>query len=139
MNSVLIKNWNSVVKKQDIVYHLGDFAMNMQRGITEAIVKSLNGRITLIKGNHDNCSASFYRKLFYDFCPYSIVLNDFFILSHKPLFVTNNTPFVNIHGHLHNGGNEGEINTGKHHFNASVECVDYKPILFNKIKEHFKT
>ena len=138
MTSVLIKNWNSVVKKQDIVYHCGDFAMNMKKENIEKIAKSLNGRITLIRGNHDDCRVSFYRDIFYDFCPYSIILNDFFILSHKPLFVTENMPFVNIHGHLHNGGHEGEFNTGKHHFNVSIECIEYKPILFDKIKEHFK-
>ena len=27
MNTALIQNWNSVVKSDDIVYHLGDFAV----------------------------------------------------------------------------------------------------------------
>lgn len=42
----MIKNWNSVVSKKDIVYHLGDFG-------DYNIIKRLNGKIYLICGNHE--------------------------------------------------------------------------------------
>ena len=45
-------NWNSTVGKDDIVFHLGDFAMG---GSAEwsRLLERLNGRIYLILGNHD--------------------------------------------------------------------------------------
>ena len=52
MNEVLIENWNNVVQSDDLVYHLGDFAMG-DRGKFEAFRKSLKGKIILIGGNHD--------------------------------------------------------------------------------------
>ena len=52
-NEQLIANWNSVVKPEDHVYHLGDFCFGNTREI-EYIRSKLNGRIFLIKGNHDN-------------------------------------------------------------------------------------
>jgi len=52
MNDTLVINWNNRVHKGDTVYHLGDFAMGHA---TEwaGFRKRLNGRIVLIKGNHD--------------------------------------------------------------------------------------
>lgn len=51
MNEALIANWNSVVPKGGLVFHLGDFAWG---GFTKwkEIVNRLNGNIVLIKGNH---------------------------------------------------------------------------------------
>lgn len=52
MNETLIDSWNSTVGKDDIVFHLGDFAMG---GSAEwsRFLERLNGRIYLILGNHD--------------------------------------------------------------------------------------
>ena len=41
MDKTLIKNWNSVVKKEDTVYHLGDFAFG-NKEFTQKIIKQLN-------------------------------------------------------------------------------------------------
>lgn len=59
MNDTLINNWNSVVKKDDIVYHLGDFALADEEKLKELYSK-LNGTIILIRGNHDGKSAKYY-------------------------------------------------------------------------------
>ena len=44
MNEILITNWNNVVGKEDIIFHLGDFAMG---GSSEwaKLLQRLNGRI----------------------------------------------------------------------------------------------
>jgi len=52
MNEGLIQNWNSVVGQEDTVYHLGDFAMGDRSKVPE-ILSRLNGRIILVRGNHD--------------------------------------------------------------------------------------
>ncbi|MGB7296179.1 MAG: hypothetical protein WBC70_11375 [Candidatus Aminicenantales bacterium] len=49
MNEALIASWNARVGKNDLVYHLGDFAWGDWRPILE----QLNGDIILISGGHD--------------------------------------------------------------------------------------
>ena len=52
MNETLIRNWNRKVKKDDLVYILGDISWGNDEE-TCAIFARLNGRKVLIKGNHD--------------------------------------------------------------------------------------
>ena len=59
MNKVLIKNWNNTVKKEDRIFVLGDFCLSGKNKIIE-IGKQLNGRKTLILGNHDSASIKTY-------------------------------------------------------------------------------
>jgi calcineurin-like phosphoesterase family protein len=51
----IIKCWNSVVRTEDIVYHLGDFSMQLGRQADKVrwYFSRLNGRKHLIIGNHD--------------------------------------------------------------------------------------
>lgn len=52
MNSAIIEKWNRTIGPNDEVYHLGDFVMNdIDAGIE--LIKQLNGKIHLIRGNHD--------------------------------------------------------------------------------------
>ena len=53
MNRYMIQQWNSVVKKNDTVYHLGDFSLCISPEEVKDIVSQLNGNIRLVKGNHD--------------------------------------------------------------------------------------
>jgi calcineurin-like phosphoesterase family protein len=52
MEESLIKNWNSVVGKNDSIYVLGDFSFMGARITT--IFHKFNGNKFLIKGNHDD-------------------------------------------------------------------------------------
>ena len=52
MDQTIIDNWNSVVRPEDIVFHLGDFGFCGSLRLRE-IVDQLNGKIYLITGNHD--------------------------------------------------------------------------------------
>ena len=56
MNRAMIKNWNSVVKVGDTVYHVGDVACGPDalEGPMLGIFSALNGTIKLIPGNHDS-------------------------------------------------------------------------------------
>lgn len=51
----LIARWNAVVGKDDIVYHLGDFAMSLNDKADKIrwIFSRLSGRKRLCYGNHD--------------------------------------------------------------------------------------
>jgi len=52
-DETIIDRWNERVKKNDTVYHLGDFAFTHHPKQTEEILGRLNGKIYLIRGNHD--------------------------------------------------------------------------------------
>ena len=52
MTEKLIANWNSVVQPEDEIYHLGDIFL-CKKPEAEAILKRLQGKIHLIRGNHD--------------------------------------------------------------------------------------
>jgi len=52
MNQSIVDEWNSKVAPGDVVWFLGDFALNPNRR-DEWLVK-LNGRIRWVRGNHDS-------------------------------------------------------------------------------------
>lgn len=120
MNEYMIRQWNKVVKKNDIVLHLGDFAF---RGKADLIYKRLNGIIIMIQGNHDRD----IQELFITAKDGLIVGNA--ILTHRPLQKSEIPEgFINIHGHIHNKKSYNGIN-------VSVEMTKYKPIPLDKILE----
>jgi calcineurin-like phosphoesterase family protein len=134
MNDTLIKNWNKNILKKDLVYHLGDFSF-YNNDSSSKILKKLNGRKRLILGNHDIESNNYYRKIgFEEVYEFPIILSEFYILSHKPIYLNNTMPYINIHGHIHS--NEiicFDKDNKNHYFNACVENNNYSPILLNDI------
>ena len=136
MNQNLIRSWNNSVKKDDIIYHLGDVSFK-NKECTKGVVSKLNGIKTLIMGNHDYQTAPprWWRECFDFVINGSLLIKEFIILSHKPIYLSENVPFVNIHGHTH--GDKTYLPTNKR-FCSSVEMIGYKPILLSDIIKHFK-
>jgi len=107
MNVDLIDRWNSKVKKEDIVYHLGDFAF-MQPDDIVSLRKQLNGTIHLIYGNHDknviNTKGIFEsiqpRKELYINCDDEKL---YFVLDHYAMRVWNKSHHgaIHLYGHSH--------------------------------------
>ena len=118
----MIKNWNTFVKPEDEVFILGDF------GDAEYMVK-INGKKTVIKGNHDSNE-------FADI-DYPILFNNFFILSHEPIFIPDNkSSFANIFGHIHN--NPMYKTVSPRSFCVCACRIDYTPICFEEILKRMK-
>jgi calcineurin-like phosphoesterase family protein len=113
MCEAIVERWNSVVKPDDEVYHLGDFALN---DVDAAIpyINRLNGKIYWIIGNHDaekkidkimdNCDSLWNLGYAYQFKydkKYSIYL------SHYPTLTANyddkkfSQHVLALHGHTH--------------------------------------
>lgn len=132
MNRTLINNWNRVVSNEDIVWHLGDFAMGSKEEIAN-LVNQLNGRINLVMGNHDNHSVKWY----YD-CGFNkvydrpVIVDNYFILSHHPREAMANL-YGYIYGHIHNDNICKDYTSNS--FCACVERLDYTPILLDKAKK----
>jgi len=53
MDEKMIENWNSVVKPNDTIYHLGDFAFFSENMVCK-ILDRLNGKIHLTGNCHGN-------------------------------------------------------------------------------------
>lgn len=126
-DSDLIAIWNSIVRPDDAVYILGDYfvfyyayKINDMHKINEATTeqdkfvdytKRLNGKKSIILGNHDNeirkygSIRSFLTSQDIYVYDYPIVFKDWCILSHAPMYVTPDIPYINIFGHVHNNQN----------------------------------
>ena len=130
MDAAMIKNWNEVVSNKDTVLHLGDFGLGSKEYIREIIGK-LNGRKILIRGNHDNWTDQFYREAGFDYVSrYPIVWNDFYLLSHAPLQLSETTPYFNFYGHVHTDEKYQDAATSRC---VCVERIGYRPLfLFEK-------
>ena len=63
MDECMIHRWNSVVRPEDKVVHLGDVVIN-KRCLN--ILSLLNGKKKLIMGNHDIFKIEEYAQYFYD-------------------------------------------------------------------------
>ena len=135
MDKTIIDNWNKVVKKDDIVYHLGDFGFGSKEKITE-YRKKLNGRIFLILGNHDNHPVNWYYECGFDkVYDRPIIIQDFYILSHMPRNV--GAPIYGyIYGHVHNDEMYKDYTINS--FCACVERINYQPILLDKVIKKMK-
>lgn len=63
MNGQIVRRWNTVVTEDDDVYVLGDLMLNDDKKAME-LLKTLNGRLHIVLGNHDtDRRASLYKTL----------------------------------------------------------------------------
>ncbi len=123
MNDEMIKRWNNKVEKDDLVIHLGDFALGSKDEVTN-IRNKLNGNIILLKGSHDHKTIREHRFLVIDG---TLEIGNL-IFSHNPLRKEEIPKgFINIHGHIH----EKESLNG---VNVSVEKTNYEPIELEDLK-----
>lgn len=136
MDNELIRRWNSVVSKNDVVWHLGDFALG-GKAVAERVFPQLNGKINLVMGNHDHWKLKWYYDLgFHRVYDQKVVINEFVILSHAPLmFLNANSPFFNVFGHVHDS--TAYQTWTKTSACACVERHDYYPVSWKTIKEKY--
>lgn len=134
MNRVLIENWNKLVKEEDGVYVLGDFGASGQES---SVLSRLNGVKYLVKGNHDEYSNDYYREAgFEEVYDHPIIIENFWILSHDPLYVNSNMPYANLFGHVHNSPLFKTYSN--QHYCVSAERIDYTPLSFESIAAKIK-
>ncbi len=139
MNRTLVYNWNSTIRKNDIVYFLGDLAFG-RNSSTDSWLHKLNGRITFIKGNHDESNS--IRMLDHFITEFEGIK---FYLTHDPANVPDTWNGWTIHGHVHNNSPDYDIrrkypyiNYDKRRVNVSVELTKYKPLKLNTIVRQIK-
>jgi calcineurin-like phosphoesterase family protein len=120
MNEHMVEAWNSVVKDNDKVYHLGDVAMRLS-GLR--FVSRLKGKKRLVRGNHDIYPTTEYLNAgFQEIHGMRVLAN--LLLTHAPVHPEIMGRFRgNVHGHIH----ERPSPLGPY-LNVSVEPLHYTPI-----------
>ena|ERR1039457_3010624 len=156
MEEGLIANHNSVVSKDDITYHVGDFSFDVKR--IKDILEAMNGKHILIPGNHDWCHPDNNRyrdyrsKQYLDYGFKEVMLSarvDEFVLCHfpdiiEPEHTTKKDRFAAyrpnakadqlvIVGHVHK-----LFKTKNNYINVGVDVREYKPVSIEEIREELK-
>lgn len=131
MDAALIENYNKIITDKDTVFFTGDFC---EDGYERGILAELKGKKYLIKGNHDTKSNSAYRDFgFIEVYDHPIILDNFWIVSHEPMYITEMSPYVNIFAHVHN--NPMYKTYSQRSFCTCVDRNDFKPVSFDCIKK----
>ena len=142
MNETIISNWNSVVTAEDEVWVLGDFFMGQLTEI-DPILDRLNGKIHLVRGNHDQKN----RMKIYE--AHGIDIHDiayiqykgrYFVLCHFPnenkefirMIIEDNSEVVWLYGHVHSKAPKGYVN-GTYH--VGVDTNNLTPNSIQQIWE----
>ena len=149
MNQYMIDKWNSVVKTEDTVYHVGDFSF-LNKEKSKEILSKLNGYIILIKGNHDSTETRMkeigfkevYNDLVIEIAGKKVLLCHFpFAPKEKPteydlkymnLRPKNEGQWL-IHGHVHQ-----HWKVQFKMINVSVENWDYTPVSMDTMETLIK-
>jgi calcineurin-like phosphoesterase family protein len=119
MHDRIVREWNSVVRPGDRVYHLGDVAFGKKH---LALLNRCNGRKHLIKGNHDIYPIKEYLKYFYEVS--ACRRFDEGILTHIPVHPDELHRFkINVHGHTHD-----RMIDDARYINVCVEQINYAPV-----------
>jgi calcineurin-like phosphoesterase family protein len=135
MDEMLIRNINSVVKKGDTLYHLGDVSWSTWP--LKTLFRLNTKQMFLVKGNHDNLADKFYK-------PYFVWVGDLkhihigdksVELCHYPLrtWKSKGHGGIHLHGHCH-----GNLPSLDRSMDVGVDCNGYLPVAWETIWEKLK-
>ena len=128
MNNTLINNWNNTIKKDDIVFFLGDMAFGRGSRKADYWINKLNGNIIFIRGNHDTAkNVKYFDKITLNLKGLKL------LLIHNPVNIPDNWNSWCMHGHTHN--KSPLIDRKNKRINVSVEALNYKPLPLRGLLE----
>jgi Predicted phosphoesterase or phosphohydrolase len=156
MDETLIQRWNAKVGKGDLVYVLGDLIWKSRNGDAHNLIKSLNGQIILIKGNHDrflhNAKAKETLAGIKDYEDICVTLEDGSvrrcILSHyfMPMYNGHWHQAIHLHGHSHfTAESKIELRIAKELndegfaneiYNVGCMYWNYEPVTLDEVLRH---
>jgi calcineurin-like phosphoesterase family protein len=148
MDATLVNEWNRVVKPEDTVWHLGDFAWFKESFILE-VLASLNGVKHLVLGNHDRliekrptrfigekafASIQSYREL-----KMGKTSEEFLVLNHYAQRVWNKSHYGTFHLHGHSHGNLEPFGRS---LDVGVDCKlitpEYRPVSLEEVRHYMR-
>lgn len=155
MNEAIIKNFNSIVSKNDITFVLGDLCLG---GAGEEVleknkqlIEQLNGSLFVVLGNHDQSNP---KKEMYKNCRNIIAIQDAkyykyrkynLYLSHFPTLVSNwgenDKPLkqrtINLCGHSHTQDRWADWDQGPI-YHCELDAHNNYPVLLDDILQEMK-
>ena len=126
MDETMIENWNKMVRRQDTVWHLGDFCF----GGRNYYMDRLNGNIMAVRGNHDPKSWGDLMRVIKRF-------GHKITLCHYPMESWNGSYHGTPHFHAHT--HSPSFNSGPRRGNVCVEAIGYRPIPLEVALDLLKT
>ena len=140
MNNKLIENWNAKVAPNDEIYHLGDVALMSGQTLTP-ILEKLNGKIYLIKGNHEVAALQNEKKFEWVKDYHELIVKDtdahrgerLIVLFHYAMRVWNASHHGSWHLYGHSHGTLPDDITSLS-FDAGIDCHHYAPISYEEVK-----
>ena len=148
MDQTLIKNWNAVVPEDGIVVHCGDFMLPHNEDIKEynKYLNRLNGRVLLLRGNHDIASLDWVSdKLIAVRDQAMIVVDGIKIFAqHYPCAAFNGD--YHVYGHIHTladgtcYGIDGDVTKvmRKNTYDVGVDQNGYTPVSYWQLCDIFR-
>jgi calcineurin-like phosphoesterase family protein len=106
MTEYMISAWNSRVKENDVIFHLGDVAFRNPKNAVD-VIERLNGIKILIRGNHDDrfLKHQDFERAWDDIYDYSEIKIDgiLVVLFHYPMVEWKHMQdgSYHLHGHVH--------------------------------------
>lgn len=151
MDEALINNWNTVVRPDDIVFHLGDFAF-ASNGRWKEIIQHLNGHIYLIVGNHDEIRYPGHQtfdlfegvttQLYLKIDNHHVYLNHYPFLCYGGTYRSPEYCVWQLYGHVHTNSTD---RTGKddervklcfpYQYDVGVDNNNYTPVSWDQIQK----
>jgi calcineurin-like phosphoesterase family protein len=151
-DNTIINNWNNIVTDKDRVFLLGDVMFTHKKDEVLSLLLSLNGKITILLGNHDKplCKLFYSGKYFNrnnkifiagQIYETKVLINKKYekvVLSHYPILSWN----ANYHGRKHFYGhvhsklpykNLINLSERKLAYNVSAEILNFKPRTFDEV------
>lgn len=157
MAETMVRKWNAVVGAGDVVWHLGDFAMNKA---ALSVAELLNGAKFILKGNHDRESWNSYEDVGFrrlldisdrdekNGLAYKVINGRIVYLTHAPpspidlpvahrvaqeygarTIIDCAIPWIWLHGHSHGG-------RGFQHdqvIDVGVDCYAFTPVSLDSL------
>lgn len=153
MDEALITNWNSVVKPDDIVFHLGDFAFASNGG-WKRIIQRLNGHIFLIVGNHDEVRYPGHQtfdlfegvasQMVLKIDGRTVYLNHYPFLCYGGAYKQDKYAVVQLYGHVHSGPHNTGLDVDRlkltfpYQYDVGVDNNNYTPVSWEQIVKILK-
>ncbi|WP_196886502.1 metallophosphoesterase [Aureivirga sp. CE67] len=144
MDEYMIQKWNEKVGENDEVYHLGDVGF-YSSGKMRKILERLNGKIYLIKGNHEKSAEACHTRFEWIKDYHELVVKDdefergeqLVILFHYAMKEWNCSHWGSYHlyGHSHGTLQEDETSLS---FDIGVDCHGFAPLSYEEVKQIMK-
>lgn len=131
MDEVLINNHNSVVGKDDITVHIGDFGWFKKEADAYQIIRQLNGNHIFVRGSHDR-----WMRGKHPFMWRKLICNQYIVCCHYAMRTWERARFGSwqLYGHSH-----GTLSPIGKQMDVGVDCNEFTPMSFDQIKAIMET